>query len=200
MNILGGAPSYTLFLVTAAFAGTVFGVSLLELIFTVRRRKQNEKLKEHWTNIRTTYNQTVNKLVLEEEAGIQEAEKLTQEATAQIEVTKQDVVAEYELKMKELDAKRTKQIEAAKARAKELEKEAKQKAEDYLASRKEEVEQDLMNLVISVTKKVIPESLSYEVQEELVLQALRTVQAERSKAWVTLHPLLPLKSLCTHFF
>ena len=54
-----------------------------------------------------------------------------------------------------------------------MQAEAELKAEEYLASRKAEVEQELMNLVMSVTKKVLPEGLNYDAQKELVMHALQ---------------------------
>ena len=47
-----------------------------------------------------------------------------------------------------------------------------------LATRQKEVESDLMDLVMSVTKKVLPDSLTYDVQKQLVLDALRDVKSE----------------------
>jgi flagellar biosynthesis/type III secretory pathway protein FliH len=55
------------------------------------------------------------------------------------------------------------------------------KAEEYLATRQKEVEADLMNLVMHVTKKVLPKGISYEAHKDLVVAALRDVKIEKKK-------------------
>jgi flagellar biosynthesis/type III secretory pathway protein FliH len=167
-----------LFAVGASIVGIVFFVSLFELLFTVRRRKAHAALEAKIKELKTTYNESVNKLVIDGESKLEETEKQVEELSGQAESTKVQVTSEYEAKLAKLQEEADKEVAHAKARAKKLEAEAKLKAEEYLASRKDEVEHDLMDLVLSVTKKVLPESLEYTVQKELVLEALRDVKAE----------------------
>lgn len=166
----------------ASVVGTVFFVSLLELFFTMRRRKVHAELEAKVKELKATYNESVNKLIIEGDGKLEETEKHVEQIAGEMEGAKQQVSQEYEAKIQQLKEETEKELEHAKARAKKLEKEAKLKAEEYLASRQEEVEHDLMDLVISVTKKVLPETLTYEIQKELVLTALRDVKAEKPAA------------------
>lgn len=167
-----------IFAIGASIVGIVFFVSLIELILTIRRRKAQHELEAKIKELKTTYNESVNKLVLEGEGKLEETEKQVADLAGQAESTKVQVTTEYEAKLEKLQKDADKEVAAAKARAKKLEAEAKLKAEEYLASRKDEVEHDLMDLVMSVTKKVLPQGLDYTMQKELVLEALRDVKAE----------------------
>ena len=60
-----------LFAVGASIVGTVFFISLIELIFTIQRRKANTELEEKLKELKTTYTEQVNNLVLEEEEKIE---------------------------------------------------------------------------------------------------------------------------------
>ncbi len=167
-----------IFALGASTVGTVFLVSLIELLFTVRRRKSHMALEAKIKELKNTYNESVNKLVIEDEGKLQETEKKVEALSGEATSAREEVTIQYEEKLKKLQEETEKELEHAKAHAKKLEHEAKQKAEEYLASRQSEVEHDLMDLVISVTKKIIPESLTYEVHKELVLEALRDVKSE----------------------
>jgi len=171
------------FAVGASIVGTVFFVSLAELIYTIRRRKVHEDLEARLQEFKTTYTESMNKLVSEDESKIEAAEKIAKEASSTIEKEKEAITKEYQAEIEELQANSEKALASAKARAKKLEEEAKLKAEEYLNARKKEVEQELMDLVIAVTKKVLPAGISYETQKDLVLKALQDVKAEAPPAW-----------------
>lgn len=162
-----------LFAAGASLAATIFLVAALELIFTVRRRKLHEQLDSKVKEMKANYNQSVNQLVIEEEQKLQEADQQVETVTSKAEEEKSQIELEFTERMKKLEAETEKALAKAKEHAKKLEQEAKLKAEEYLESRKDEVEQELMNLVMSVTKKVLPQSLTYEIQKELVINALK---------------------------
>lgn len=170
------------FVVGAAVSGTFFCVSFIELLLTIRRRKAQAELDQHIKELKASYNEQLNRVVLEDEAKLEELEeKATNEVSTD---TERDILkTEYEAKLAEVTAKSNKAVDAAKAKAKKLEQEAKLQADEYLAERQQEVEEELMDLVLSVTKKVLPEGITYEGQKELVLQALRDVRLDKdSKA------------------
>jgi flagellar biosynthesis/type III secretory pathway protein FliH len=163
----------TLFAAGASLAATIFLVAAIELIFTIKRRKLHEQLDAKVKEMKSSYNQSVNQLVMEEEQKLQEADQHVETVTSTAEEEKHQIESEFKARMEKLEAETEKTLAKAKEHAKKLEAEAKLKAEDYLESRKDEVEQELMNLVMSVTKKVLPQSLTYEIQKDLVLNALK---------------------------
>jgi flagellar biosynthesis/type III secretory pathway protein FliH len=162
-----------IFAIGATLAGTVFLVSLVELFFTIRRRKIREELERKLQDLKTAYNQSVNQMVSEEEGKLEEADKQVEAAHAEVEEQKEELTKEFQTKIEKLEEESNHALEQAKAKAKKLEQEAKMKAEAYLETRKTEVEQELMSLVMNVTKKVLPDSLPYDIQKDLVLKALR---------------------------
>lgn len=165
-----------LFAVGASIVGTVFFISLIELIFTIQRRKANAELEAKLQELKGTYTEQVNNLVMEEEEKIEEVEEEVKQVSEQLAKEKEVIESQYKTQIADITSDSKKSLEAAKQKAKRLEHEAKLKAEEYLSTRKQEVEEDLMNLVLSVTKKVLPEGLTYEVQKELVLAALKDVR------------------------
>jgi flagellar biosynthesis/type III secretory pathway protein FliH len=167
-----------IFAIGASIVGTVFFVSLFELIFTIKRRRTHAELENRIKELKVQYNESVNKLVVEGESKLEETEKQVEVLEEQLDGATEEVTQKYESEIDKLKAQSEKELAAAKARAKKLEQEAKLKAEEYMATRQKEVEHDLMDLVMSVTKKVLPESLPYELQKQLVLEALRDVKAE----------------------
>jgi flagellar biosynthesis/type III secretory pathway protein FliH len=167
-----------IFAIGASIVGIVFFVSLIELIITIRRRKAHHALEARIKELKTTYNESVNHLLIEGEGKLEETEKQVTDISGKVEGEKAQITTEYEAKLEKLKEEADKEVAHAKARAKKMEEEAKLKAEEYLASRKDEVEHDLMDLVMSVTKKVLPESLDYQAHKELVLEALRDVRSE----------------------
>lgn len=162
-----------LFAAGASLAATIFLVAALELIFTVKRRKLHEQLDAKVKEMKANYNQSVNQLVMEEEQKLQEADQQVETVTSKAEEEKSQIELEFTERMKKLEEETERALAKAKEHAKKLEQEAKLKAEEYLESRKDEVEQELMNLVMSVTKKVLPQSLTYDIQKELVITALK---------------------------
>lgn len=165
----------------AGIIGTIFFVSLIELLFTLRRRKVHAQLEERLKQVKVSYNEGVNKIVMESEAKVDSTEEQLKKASEQLQSTEAEAKAKFEAELEKVKTQSDKQIDAAKAKAKKFEAEAKEKAEAYYATRQKEVERDLMNLVISVTKKVLPQGLTYEVQKDLVLEALRNVKSEHKQ-------------------
>ncbi|CAN5129775.1 hypothetical protein BH11PAT4_BH11PAT4_1180 [soil metagenome] len=162
-----------LFAAGASIAATIFLVAALELVFTIRRRKLHEQLDAKVKEMKSNYNQSVNQLVMEEEQKLQEADQHVETVTTKAEEDKQSIESDFKARMEKLEEETQKALDKAKEHAKKLEAEAKLKAEEYLESRKDEVEQELMNLVMSVTKKVLPQSLTYDIQKQLVINALK---------------------------
>lgn len=170
-----------LFAAGASIAATIFLVAAIELIFTVKRRKLHEQLDAKVKEMKASYNQSVNQLVMEEEQKLQEADQHVETVTSKAEEEKSLIESEFTERMKKLEAETEKALAKAKEHAKKMEQEAKLKAEEYLESRKDEVEQELMNLVMTVTRKVLPQSLSYEIQKELVITALKEAKLGSGK-------------------
>lgn len=170
-----------IFAAGASLAATIFFVAVIELIFTIKRRKINQKLQEHMKTLKVNYNQTVNKLVQEEEQKLQAADKTTEEVTARATEEKKKVEEAAKAEIEEVKEDAEKEVAQAKAHAKKLKEQAEMKAEEYLESRKEQVEQELMTLVMSVTKKVLPEGLTYEAQKEMVMTALKDAKTGTGK-------------------
>ena len=166
------------FAIGASVLGAVFFVSLIELIYSMRRRSVHEQLNAQIKDIKSSYTDSVNKLVLDEEAKLQSVEEQVEAATSQVEQEKEALKAEYQAKIDHIQAASEKAVDNAKAKAKKLEEEAKDKAKAYVDERKKEVEQELMDLVIQVTKKVLPEGISYDIQKDLVLKALADLRGE----------------------
>ena len=167
-----------LFATISALLGTVFLVSLLELILTIRRRKISEGLRQKVKELRATYNESVNKLVLDDDAKLAAIEEKLNTATATLTEEKANLEKSYQEKIDGITAKSEKALKQAQLKAKKLSEEAKEKADEYSKERRKEVEDELMNLVISVSKKVLPDGISYEAQKELVMQALNDVKTE----------------------
>ena len=170
------------FAVGASIVGTIFFVSLVELIYTIRRRKVSEGLEARLKEIKASYTENASKLITEEEAKLETAEKRATVATETLEEQKNAIKVEYEAKIEKLEESSDKALASAKARAKKLEEEAKLEAEEYLNARKKEVEQELMDLVIAVSKKVLPAGITYEGHKDLVLKALEDIKAEAPNA------------------
>jgi F0F1-type ATP synthase membrane subunit b/b' len=170
-----------IFSAAAALLATVFLVSLLELIFTIKRRKVHEGLQRQIKDLKASYNESINQLVIQDDATITTAEQQVTTLTSSLTGEKETLEKTYKTQLEEVTASSKKALEAAKKRADKVRQEAEAEANDYLASRKQEVEEELMNLVIEVSKKVLPKGISYEAQKELVMEALRDVQTDTTK-------------------
>lgn len=170
-----------IFGIGAVLAASVFIVSLLELLFTVRRRKVNEQIAQQIHTLKTSYNQSVNQMVHEDEAKLQTADKTLEELHAQTEEERKALEATYQEKIAKVEEKSEKALKRATEHAHKMEEEARMKAEEYLETRKGEVEAELMNLVLTVTKKVLPEGLDYNIHKELVMRALQDAKTGSTK-------------------
>ena len=170
-----------IFGIGAVLAGTVFLISLIELFFTVRRRKVNQQIADQIKALKVSYNQSVNQMVHEDENRLQDADKTLEELTSHSDGERKDIEAAYKAKIAQLEAKSEKALSRAEEHAHKMEDEARMKAEEYLEMRKKEVEAELMNLVLTVTKKVLPEGLDYTVQKELVMRALQDAKTNSVK-------------------
>lgn len=166
------------FATIASLVGTVFFVSLIELILSIRRRKINVQLQAKIKELKSHYNDSVNSLVVTDGKALEETEKKLEEVSTTLTKEKEELEATYKEKIDGITASSQKSVESAKAKAKKLEEEAKQQADEYMDARRKEVENELMDLVLSVSKKVLPPGISYDAHKELVMQALRDVKAE----------------------
>jgi flagellar biosynthesis/type III secretory pathway protein FliH len=168
--------SLLIFVAIAALAGAVFGIAFIELIFTSRRRKADTEL--HWQikDLKAAYTAEINRLVVEETDELDEMDdKLASVSTADT-AAQEALVTGYQEQLAKLDKESREALARAKAKARKLELEAKESADDYLTERKKEVEADLMDLVLHVTRQVLPATLTYDVQKQLVLEALREIE------------------------
>ena len=170
------------FFIIACLSGAVLLVSIVELLFTVRRRRVQENLEAQLKELKVAYNESVNKLVLDGDAKITETEEQLEKVNDQSNATKEELEQAHAAELKALTEKSKKALEKAQERARTLEKEAKEQAEDYMAKRKQEVEEELMSLVISVVKKVLPEGITYEAHKELVAEALRGIKTDKRES------------------
>jgi flagellar biosynthesis/type III secretory pathway protein FliH len=166
------------FAIGASVLGAVFFVSLIELIYAIRRRRIHEELNAQIKEIKSSYTDSVNKLVLQEDEKLSSVETQIEAATQQIEQEKEVLKSEYEAKIEHIQEASEKAVAHAKAKAKKYEEDAKDQAKAYVDERKKEVEQELMDLVIQVTKKVLPQGITYDIQKELVMKALEDLRAE----------------------
>jgi flagellar biosynthesis/type III secretory pathway protein FliH len=169
------------FIITAYVSGTVLLLSLIELGLNVRRQRAERELQESIRKMKAHYNKSINDLVLTGDAKLEEVEKQVKEAGSTIIQEKSAIEQSYQEKIEAITKESDKALESAKARAKRLEQGAKEQADDYAQKRQKEVEAELMDLVIAVTRKVLPEGLTYDIQKELVMHALRDVQAQKVK-------------------
>lgn len=169
------------FAIGASLVGTVFLVSLAELLFTLRRRKMHTELEGKLKEMKASLNQTINQLVMEDEKKIAETEKQAEETKAKLEAERQALEAAYQDKLKQITDHSREELSAARARAHRMQEQAELKAEEYLSGRKREVEKELMQIVLSVSRKVIPKGISYEAQRELVMRALRDLNIEKQQ-------------------
>jgi F0F1-type ATP synthase membrane subunit b/b' len=167
-----------IFALGASIVGTIFLVSIIELLFTIKRRRGHAELERKIKELKLQYNESVNKLVIEDESKLEEAEEQVKTVNEQLAGATTEIKEEYEAKIDKLKSESEKALASAKARAKKLEEEAKMKADEYLATRQKEVEHDLVELVLTVAEKVLPEGLEYTVQRDLVLKALQVVKDE----------------------
>lgn len=167
------------FLLLSSIIGGVFFVSLFELILTIRRRKVHEELEEQIHTLKTHYNQQINELVLKDDSDIVSSEEQAQEVLSTSEQEQSEIEEAYKARLKSLEKKSEKALEAAEEKARLLEEQAEMQAEEYLRTRQDEVERELMNLVMAVTKKVLPKTLTYDIQKKLVLDAMRDVKTEK---------------------
>ena len=170
--------SLLIFAIGASLSGAVFFVALIELLFTVRRRKINTQLEEQLHALKAGYNEQINTLVISDDAKITEVETQVDSITSQAQAEKDALTAAHAAEVEELNKNAKEALAKAKEKAKKLEEEAKSQADDYLKNRQQEVEEDLMDLVMHVTKKVLPGNLTYDLHKELVLEALRDLRAE----------------------
>lgn len=167
-----------IFITIAVVAATVFAVSLLELFLTSRRLRIEAGLRRQISDLKSEYNLSLNRIILEDDAKLSEVETQIAALSEQDQNKPNPEVAAAESSAQaELEQSR-KELERAKQRAKKSDEIARQKADDYFKTRQAEVENVLMDLVIDVTKKVLPDGLTYEVHKELVLQALQQVRSE----------------------
>ena len=167
------------FAIGASIVGTIFLVSLIELIFTIKRRKVMFALQNQLDDMKKQYNDSIGSINnTEKEINENEAKKI-QDIKDKLEKEKADLEKEFDEKMRDITAKNLKTVNSAKALASRMKREAELQADEYLAKRKKEVEQELMKLVISVSKKVLPEGISYDTQKELVKRALEEVRGDK---------------------
>lgn len=167
------------FFIIACLAAGVLLVSLVELAFTVRRRKAQESLEAQLKDLRAAYNESVNKLVLEGDSKLTDTDQQLEDLNGARDTDKEELSAEHKKELDALREKSRKALEKAEEKAHRLEAEAKVSADAYMNQRRKEVEAELMDLVITVSKKVLPKGISYEVHKELVTQALNDVNASK---------------------
>jgi flagellar biosynthesis/type III secretory pathway protein FliH len=167
-----------LFAMGASIVGTVFLVSLIELIFTIQRRRTHSEYESKVKQLKEQFNTSINQVVLEDSEKLDEVEDKLSHLSKELKTQKKEIKKTYEEKIDDLTEAREAAIAEAKEHIKKVEKDAEMKAERYLQKRQKEVEEELVGLVISVTKKVLPESLTYNAQKELVMKALASVRTE----------------------
>lgn len=167
-----------LFAIGASVVGTVFFVSLIELIFTVKRRKTLIEIEKKAKEMKAQFNDSINQMTLAESTKMQEADAKIEALNQQINDEKARLEQEYQTKMKEANEIHEDSLRKAKERARKMHQEAEKSASEYLSNRRREVEQELVQLVISVSKKVLPADISYEAQKELVMRALHEIKKQ----------------------
>ena len=161
----------TTFLALAILFGTIFLVALIELLLNSRKIRLEGEIRSKIDTLKNSYSERISALA---------AEKISYlDALAKQPVEKIDTYAleaEYEEKLAHITASDHKQLERAQDKAKKLEAQAKLQADQYLDERKKQVEAELVELVLHVTKKVLPEGLTYSIQKELVIKALQEAE------------------------
>ena len=166
----------------ASLSGTLFLLALVELFFTMRRIKVHHELEEQVSQLKNNYTKSVTSLKAESTSKVEAVHQKVEVITRKAKEEKEAIKTEYQTKIDQLVLESEKALEKAQQKAKKLQESAKMQADDYLQSRQKEVEEELMNLVISVTKKVLPEGISYEGHKKLVLEALASVHINKTES------------------
>lgn len=100
----------------------------------------------------------------------------------------QDLEDKHRQILKEKNAQSTKKevradladdiLKKAKERAQEIENVANEEAQKYLEEQRQEVQTKMVDLVMSVSKKVLTKNLSYEDHQDMIEKALLSVEGE----------------------
>ena len=164
----------------ASVAGGIFVVALVELLFSRKRKKVEHEIKEQIDGLKESYSTTLGQVTTQDAEKLSAARKEVDAIKSSLGKEKEDLEAKYKAELDEALADSQKELESAKAKAKKLQEQAKLQADEYMASRTKEVEDELVGLVLDVTKRVLPGTLTYEIHKELVLQALRDVRGDHA--------------------
>lgn len=161
------------FALGAGISGTILIMSGFELFFTIKRRKHMQALETQLATLKTGVTEQMNKLTLERDQMAVDQAAAEAEMEKQLKEEKKMLETKFEEKLEKAKAKGGVALAEARKEARELEKHAEDQAEAYLEKRKAEVEEELVDLVVDVSKRVLPKGISYQAQKELVMQALR---------------------------
>lgn len=159
---------------------TIFLVTLIEFILSHTRKEHTEEtIKVDEDALKKEHEKAISDLKKDYEEKLKAATtEEKKEDKKEDSSEKETLVKKYEEKIAELSTGNSKALEKAKEKIKTMEDAAKVEIEEYMKNREEEVEDQLMDLVLSVTKKVLPAGLPYEIQKDLVLKSLQEVRSE----------------------
>lgn len=169
--------SLLIFLIGAIVSAAVLVVSGVELVLSVQRRKKIEALTQQITEIKAQYTAELNKLTLKEDEVLDAKEDEIEALKDELKEETGNLEEKYKDKLDAANKKAKHALEKAKAEVSKIEGKAKAEAEAYMEKRKAEVEEELVDLVMNVSRKVLPKGISYEAQKDLVMQALRDATA-----------------------
>lgn len=160
---------------------TIFLVTLIEFVLSHGRKGESEKEETDHEKIEEEHKKELADLKKKYETKLKEAEKAATDAPLDVSKAEEDDMAKkYEAQIAEMTSSNEKELEKAKEKIKKMEADAKIEVEEYMNARESEVEDQLMELVLSVTKRVLPDGLTYEIQKELVSSALQEARSEHS--------------------
>ncbi len=157
----------------------VFLLLLIGLIifFVLKDRDVEKKLREELETIKKVYDEKTN-LFKEEADKAKDLANISEQNYDAIQKEIDSIKIEYENKEKTLNDN----IEAKIKELSELEETAVKRAEDrvreYEKSQKTEIEKNMVDLVINVTKKVFEKSLTYEDHKRIIEKSISDLKMD----------------------
>jgi F0F1-type ATP synthase membrane subunit b/b' len=165
------------------YTGLTIVYIIILVIYFIRRSKSHEQELTQFLNVAQQqleqYKLQVSQKADQQVTKAMSVVKKVQQAAANFE---QQAQSEYEQIIEDAKTERREILAKTKAEVEQLFKQAEQEREEYRANRQQEIEKSLVKLVVTVTEKVVQQSLSPVQHKEIIYKALEEIKQKQLRA------------------
>lgn len=161
---------------------TIIYIVILVIYFLKRSKNHEKELKEFLDLAQQQLDEHKQITSSKADQKVSQALLVVKQVQQAARAFEDEVQKEYQQIIEDAKAEKRELLAKTKSEIEEIFKQADKDLKEYQASRHEEIERNLVKLVVSVTEKVVDQSLEPKKHEDIINKSIKEIMQDRARS------------------